>query len=230
MSTAELARVVIEGIANPNSTRVVRREAERCEDNQAARSRLIEPLMRAWNTVPAAFRWASFDAPGLAERVKPAAAVEHARSARGSMLLIGPSGSGKTSLGAAMLRRAVDEALTASGFAGKHSYHYGSHALFATSYDIARSIAHSPLGAKPQLLVRCSRASLLVLDDLGFESEATREGQAALRELIHERHAAARDTVVTTFLRRDHLAARYGEGIARRLCMSTVVILGQVDS
>jgi DNA replication protein DnaC len=81
----------------------------------------------------------------------------------------------------------------------------------------------------PRLVDRAIGATLLVLDDLGMDVEVFRTSGSAVREVLYERHAAYKPTIVTTYLTAPDLAKHYGQGLSRRLGEGTVLVLGGSD-
>lgn len=209
--------------------RAKRQEQHAAEGRAFALQRRTDLLNRAWQTVPKRFRWACFG-DQLEKRVTPTTVVQGARqhivARRGSMILMGPSASGKTSLAVACVRHVLDTAERAISNGDKKIFKFGVNIFFATAYDLAKAGIYSPLGKMPELVDRAMKASLLVLDDLGMDVEVFRQSATSVREVIHERHAQSRPTIVTTYLRRADLNKHYGEGIARRIGEGGVFILG----
>jgi hypothetical protein len=114
--------------------------------------------------------------------------------------LFGPPGAGKTALAVALLRRELPA---------------HPDALFAAAHKLGKARAAHPLGeGEAPLVERALSCSLLVLDELGGE---TGHHSPTLGEIVYERHAQGRRTVVTTGLRGAEIVTRYGGGIARRL-------------
>lgn len=128
--------------------------------------------------LPKAYAWATFDSQDLAARVARPDAIEGARKACGDrrVLLVGEAGSGKTSLACAMLRQR-------------------GRGLFAGAYYIAKARSEHRLGeGEAPEIDRAIAAPLLVLDDLGLEQAKN----TAISEVIYERHAEEKATIVTT--------------------------------
>jgi hypothetical protein len=154
-------------------------------------------------TVPAAYKWAKFGAPELAERVGRRAgwALEQAIWREPKLIFTGLASTGKTSLAVACLRRWVAEQARPAGFF--HAYALG----------VAR-LQHPAGHGEPEIVERAMRAPLALLDDLGSEREMS---GSAVPDVIFTRHADDRPLWVTTGLTREQLAVRYGAGIVRRL-------------
>ncbi len=180
-------------------------------------TRLVDSIKQGWSTVPEDFRWARFG-PQLAKRVSPSNVIVRAQDVAGqSMLLRGATGVGKTSLAVACLRRVIDRARQAIETGDRQIYELGARVMFVTAYDLAKAGVYSPLGCCPEKVQRALEASLLVIDDLSMDVEVYRQSATAVREVIHERHAQQRPTIVTTYLRTSDISDQYGAGIARRL-------------
>lgn len=194
--------------------------------NQFDRDRTAERRMESISTIPGSLRWATFDAPELATRVKDHAAISNARKAADGIIankvlrvvLYGPSGVGKTSLACAILRHVIDS-------------QQGRTARFSGAVAVALARMDSSLGGTPYLLDASVRSSCLLLDDLGQEDP---RGEHAIREVIHKRFDTPipQPQIVTTWLVRtsdgevdaSRLHARYGDGTARRVLEHAAVI------
>lgn len=167
-------------------------------------------LRAALETIPKGFSWASFVAPELAARVKNDAAIAHARTAvaeAAGVLLTGGAGTGKTSLACAMMRALVETG--------------DPRVLFVGAYWLAKAREQYRLGqGEAPEVERAIEASVLVIDDVGIEQARN----TALSEVIYERHAAERRTIITTGFGFKALAERYGDGIARRMSEGATVI------
>ena len=123
--------------------------------------------------------------------------------------LVGQSGMGKTSLAIAALRK------SAQG---------GS---FAMASEIVRDLRNTRLGVESELMQRIHRAPVLVLDELKPIGSATFSGP--IEDLIWERVANKRTTIVTTGMTEMQVLNEYGDGMRRRLFgdgLAKVVRLG----
>lgn len=169
-------------------------------------------------SIPPAFEWATFSNQLLLERLRgDQVSLVRAQTSVGErvVILVGASGTGKTSLAVAMMREWSDRR--------------GEAALFMPALDLASAIARSRLGLEPPEIAASIVAPLLVLDDLG--TEATHLAGAIVETVFH-RHAHLRPTILTTWLGDDEtretrgnaLAARYGDGFARRVAGDARVI------
>lgn len=160
-------------------------------------------------TIPAEFRWATLNAPAIRDRVANPAALTLAPAARDSrrVVFVGPSGAGKTSLAAAIFRARVEAVPEAS-------------AVFTPVWRLTMARARSE-DSDPELLARCKRCDLLILDDLAERQTVPSD---PVPDLIRERHAEAKATWVTTYMSLEQVAARYGDDIARRIFQRSLLI------
>lgn len=157
----------------------------------------------------------------------------------GSAALSAASGAGKTSAVVAALRRHHDAALAAIAASTDtvRRHHGGDEAwtsydedvtplpdnlrwleklVWTTGHAIANARRGHPLGqGEPPLLDQCIAASLLVVDELGFEG---REPSPDLFGVLDARYCAGRSTIITTGLTPADFQGRYGAAFLRRLC------------
>lgn len=193
---------------------------KQAEDTWRAERRVRE-LAAPLATIPRMHQWCRFDAPDLSKAVKRQGAIAEARAAVGSdrVVLMGVAGSGKTTLACAMLQQLVDEVREPGGDPKK--YRDAVNARFASAYFIAKARFEHRLGDGEAAEVKeAIDATILVLDELGFD----RAKNTALDEVIHERHAAERMTIITTGYSFEQLLEKYGDGVARRVFENAKVI------
>lgn len=171
--------------------------------------------------IPARFRWATFGAGELSERVARPDAVREARDAAGrSVLLTGPSRSGKTSLAAAILVELLE--LGAHPKAKQTDVLRALGLRWTSALQLCAAKQQHAYGTGPAAELEIAiGSSVLVIDDLGQEIDPS-----ACSEVIFTRHDAKRPTVVTTGLSRVELGTKYGAGIMERLCECAVIIAG----
>jgi DNA replication protein DnaC len=137
--------------------------------------------------------------PDTAATAKAKAAVRNFSIDR--LVLFGPAGVGKTSIGTAAVKAVALER------------RLDGHFVDARSLAVARS--RSGLGAEPRLVADAINADCLLLDDLGLDS-AQQHG-SAVADVVYARHAKRALLIVTLAIAPSDIAARYGDGIARRL-------------
>ena len=239
-TTQQHVSAILDNLKIPRSPDV--RPAPRPPEEDQARglSSMIERrqlrLANAWHTVPERFRWADFDDPRLGQRVKqarfpggviedPVKLLRFEIESPPSLLLMGASGSGKTSLAAACVRHIVKGAYAAIERGGP-IYRMGCGVRFVTAYDLAKAQIYSRLGRRPELVTQAISASLLVIDELGMDTEVFRESATSVREVIHERHSRHGATIITTYLSKTALKRHYGAGIANRVASFKIIRLG----
>jgi DNA replication protein DnaC len=180
------------------------------DEHAQFRERRHEALRSLARSIPPVYRWASFIAPELAERVATPGAIADARRICLSprVCLMGASRTGKTSLAVAMLRRWVSE--------------HGRHAEFIAVHRLGFArIQHAAGHGEPEIVDLAMKAPLTLLDDVGSERDT---GTNPLPDIVFERHAAQRPTWVTTGLTREQLLKRYGTGVVSRLFDQTKVL------
>lgn len=183
-----------------------------CEAREAAIAARQTAIAETDRSIPAGYRWATFDSQDLAGRVRVASGKSVAMAAPlasfSRIVFVGEPGVGKTSLAVAMLRKRV----AASGQRGAfvHAHRLG----------VAR-IQHSAGDGEAAIVEFAMRAPLLLLDDVGTERQTATN---AVPDVILERHAEGLPTWVTTWLSPREAAEKYGGGVARRIFEDTKVI------
>jgi DNA replication protein DnaC len=154
--------------------------------------------------MPARYRDNAFAGAELARRVKDPKAIALVRAAcvpeTDRIVLVGAPGVGKTSLAAAAMRE----------LSGQRT-HVG---VYVDARSLAFARSHSRLGAEAELVRQVVDAEILLLDDLGLDPDVH---HSAIPDVVYQRHAACRTTIVTTSLTDAESAARFGAGVARRL-------------
>lgn len=123
-------------------------------------------------------------------------------SATSDMLLTGPSGLGKTFLMHAMAKRLLDR---------------GINVLMMSAYRFMEAARKAHFTGQTDDMNSIITADVLFLDDLGSEPLMENVTIVQLFNLINERQAAGRGTVISTNLTVRELRERYTERIASRL-------------
>jgi DNA replication protein DnaC len=181
-------------------------------------------LAPVYESIPARFHWARFDAPELGARCRPEdIATVQAWDGLASVALVGPTGAGKTTLAVAMVQRLLDPLLSQLKPA-VDAWERGRRVRFCKCSDLGRALDSHPLGkGKPALLQAAEEASILILDDLGREGDRHRK---VIIDLVFERHDRAATTLVT--LSRELLgrltAVYQDDAFERRLLEEAVLI------
>lgn len=185
-----------------------------CKDRRRAEDRrlLLSSAHRSFPEMP----WARWN--GLADtgKIDPRvlSSVGHWMRSKGNLVLCGPSGCGKTTACVARARKILDQAERG---ADRDTFEWATGIRFATAGDLAKARRQWPLGdGEPPELEDAARATLLVLDDLGYEPQA----DPAIPELIDLRYRRGRLTITTTGLTTAELGKRYGEATVRKLIAS----------
>ena len=171
------------------------------QEREAAVQKTLRSLPKSW-------QWANFRNASLFQRLKDHSAVKSSadmlrRLVAGQswlVVLAGESGEGKTSTAAAMMRYCAEK-------------DPGRMMFFVYAPRIARAYRNSPLGSTPELIDRCERTWLLVIDDLGADAVY----RDSLREVIQVREAERKPTIITTYLTETEARDAYGGGISRRM-------------
>lgn len=191
-----------------------------CTDQRKAQrevERRLGVVAGALASIPERHRWATFDAPELAERVPLPLACKLAQKLAAfeevkMVLLEGATGAGKTTLATAMFRTHLDRAV-AEG-ASDEARDWGRRAFWVPARALAVARRQSPLGAEPALLVQARQASVLLVDDLGQEAPADKDDVVSV---LTERQMEGRPTLITWGFDRKDLKERYGPHMVRRL-------------
>lgn len=86
---------------------------------------------------------------------------------------------------------------------------------WVTAMDLGSARRDASLGSEPPILAEAIGASFLVLEELGKETGD--DGMQNVWEVVYERHARRRPTVITCGLRWEAIVGRYDQGMVRRL-------------
>lgn len=133
---------------------------------------------------------------------------------QGSAVLSGPTAIGKTvclvALGRRIIKRLAEDPPLSPKLAA-----WARRVRFCPSDSLVMARKGHPLGrGEAPEIERASSAGLLLLDNLGNESE-DRDG--VLFQLIDRRYMAGLPTVLTTHLKESELRQRYGDAMVRRI-------------
>lgn len=172
-------------------------------------------LAKAWRSLPA-WPWAEIGPKCPAHRDLLEAVATWGRDV-GHMLLLGRTGVGKSTAAIAgakrILRRAEGQALSAD----EMTFAVGLRFVEARNL-IADVRAHGGFGGKtePPLFALAARATLLILDEVGFEP-ADAHNDPIPRLLERRYNAPSRRTWITSGLTSKEFAQRYGAAIGRKM-------------
>lgn len=176
-------------------------------DQLELRKLRVEVGMRDVPDVP----WEDPNDPALATRVHPSFlrfAQRYEPREHRSALLLGPSASGKTLSASVALRRLAKGALASD--AGSDWF---ARVRWVTAHKLVKAAREWPLGSGECLLTsRCREATLLVIDEVGFEPP-----NEVLFDVVDHRYSHRLPTVVTSGLTLDEFIKRNGDAMRRRL-------------
>lgn len=182
-------------------------------EERAARERC---LRRAYESVPNALRWAREGSEAFG-RVKIHPECQRLikwHRGLGNGLVSGPTGAGKTVSAAALVHRILDRVCEHG--ATTTDFDFARRIRFVDASDLARARRESKLGEEPEILTEACRASLLVIDEMGFEPWHC-ERDRALFDVLNERYSQGGHTIVTTGRTEAEFRARYGAALVRRI-------------
>ncbi len=132
----------------------------------------------------------------------------------GNVTILGPTGAGKTSAAIACALRVIDAGIAGTLKPDVVRFAVGMRKI--TAIEIARARAEHKLGGKPPAIIEAEKATLLILDELGFEE--TKHDPHAVRDVLYARYANGRKpTIVTSGLKLSELRAKYQAAFVRRL-------------
>ncbi len=192
-------------------------------------------LAAAYESLPGGWDWARFGSQAYAVvaakrlpggPVRPLHDAAHAwRRQTGTMTLLGPSGAGKTAAAVAIAHRILDCARDRPLPAADLRFAAGLR--FVPAIDIATARREHRLGqGDPPLLTMASKASLLILDELGYLE--TKHDLSAVQEVVDARYRGSLPTIYTSGQTWAGLAKVYGDATARRVCeLGQLVELGE---
>jgi DNA replication protein DnaC len=130
----------------------------------------------------------------------------------GNLVLLGPTRIGKSTAAAAIMTRLVTAAASAGGdpwyaTATMHWFGAGQIELAHKQHPLGRGEAHE--------IATANTASLLVLDDLGWDRDP-----GAVSYVLDQRMQRCLPTIITSGRTRDQLSEKYGAAIVRRMVES----------
>lgn len=184
-------------------------------------------LQPAFRTIPDGMDWCRIGNPKWEEHCarKGKELVKSWRREAGSTVLWGRTGAGKTIAAVALMHRILDHVLRND--VDRQMLRFAAGMRFVSALDLALDRRKHPLGkAEAPLVELAKKASLLVLDEVGYEVfEPGRD--TTLFEIANDRFGKSqKPTIMTTGLdfRRDgrpvegwdRFVSRYGEALWRR--------------
>jgi len=132
----------------------------------------------------------------------------------GSLLLCGPTRIGKSTACGVLVRRLLSAGIRAgTDEAGTKLWERARRIEWAHASDLANARKRHPLGENEAPVIESAcRASLLILDDLGWDIEP-----APICDVLNKRYERGAPTIVTTGLEAARIFERYSEAVARRI-------------
>ncbi len=186
---------------------------ERLRDEQAELAPALESVPRSW-------RWSRLGAALLHERVNGARAliadVMRVAPWPNGVTILGAGGRGKTSIAVAILHAWIESRVEIPVEERKT-------ARFVSARMLPLAKGEHAAGRGGSEYMSAITAAFVVLDDLGSEGDMP-HARAAVADVLAERFAWERPTVVTTFLEEPAIRQRYGDGIARRMFERPLVL------
>lgn len=186
-----------------------------CAERHSAEFRRMA-LAKAWATIPAGWDHADLANPKLPVRKALGDAVANWTRSTGNMLLCGDTGTGKSTAAIALSRRILRTAERTALPADDMAFAVGLRFMTARALVAAERQHKLGAGTDSPLYRAAARATLLVLDEVGFEPKDERH--MPIQRLVEDRYDdQAKRTVVTTGLTLTQLADRYGAANVRRM-------------
>lgn len=200
-----------------------RSAADRKKREHAAREEAWRAEIRSWAPLTGVpdWEWARLDNPDFTRRVRPRLLTYAQRyePAHGSVLVSSDTGTGKTTVTRAMVHHRRDREV-AKVLAGRPGTKPTPllwtlrDLVWTTGFDLAKARRENALGdGEARLVQRAMSCKLLVIDEVGFEVQH----DTIFQEVMNARYVGERPTIVTTGLRPDAFAKRYGDAAYRRL-------------
>lgn len=205
-------------------------EAIEREANERRRRNVTDIASRGFRVTAPRIDWARLGDPTLLKilegRPKLQEAAENWHPKDGNLAALGLTGTGKTVAVRATLHRlicvAIKEAMAADENAGTPALVQimgGLH--WTTAHALANARRQHGLGeGEAEPIERALGASLLVIDELGFEPQH----DSALFEIVDHHYIRGNSIVVTSGLRPAEIASRYGDAFWRRIAERGTVV------
>lgn len=140
---------------------------------------------------------------------------------QGGVMLLGATGVGKTRTAVYLVRRLLREATerareSALANGTRNIVDARVIAGWCRAVDLGTARSNGPLGSEPEIIRDAKRPRVLIIDDLGWESQR----DTTIPEIIAHRYDRGLQTIVTSGLTAEQLRDRYGEAVIRRILES----------
>ncbi len=187
----------------------------------------VASLAKAWRSIPAGWNHADLGsrampvAPELARVVRGWSRNQDPKNperAWGNLLLCGRTGVGKSTVAIALAKRILRTAEARPLPVEDMAFAVG--VRFVAARDLVADARSHPLGARNEspLFRLAMKASLLVLDEVGFEPvDAMNQHVQRLIDARYNAFDEGKRTVTTTGLTREQVADRYGAAALRKM-------------
>jgi len=130
------------------------------------------------------------------------------RRSVGSVALLGPTGIGKSAACAALLARILDTSVERR----EVDFQWALGVRFVDAAELIVARRNSRLGSEADMVEDAKGATLLVLDELGFEASSP-----VPFEVVNERYRTGLPTIITTGRAEVEFSKRYGSAFIRRI-------------
>ncbi len=133
----------------------------------------------------------------------------------GNLLFIGPKRIGKTNTAIAIGHKMLDAATSKP--MRREVFEFIAGIRFVTGIELGRARTESKMGDEPAIVRRAKNATLLILDEIGFEDD--KMDPHAVRDVVFHRYRFGnqRPSIVTSGATKEQLALRYGASMVERL-------------
>jgi DNA replication protein DnaC len=132
-----------------------------------------------------------------------------------NLVLIGPTGAGKTTGAIRLALRLLDRA-EAPGEPVEF-LRLVRRLRFVSARDLIVARQQSPLGMVAELEKTARDASILILDEVGFERGYTADAGSVIGDVMDHRYDQKRITIVTSGMPSERIRLRYGSATWRRM-------------
>lgn len=203
----------------------------KAKEAKRQRSELREFLDKAYATIPDGMDWCRRKDDKWKEKVKGVTvhgadgfkqtiqefAAKWNRDV-GSVVLHGKTGVGKTITALAIMHRVLDAARDLpEDQMSIRDMRWAAGSAFVSAPTLAVAWRNCALGEEPDIVQLAKRATLLVLDEVGYEYFNPEQSTTLFEVLDHRYLQKGRPTIITTELTEQQLMARYRPAMYRRI-------------
>lgn len=127
-----------------------------------------------------------------------------------SLALVGPTRTGKTTAAGLLFRKHLAKAARAGG----GQWWEARRMRWAHAARLAKAYRTHRLGSEPPIVEEACSASILVLDDLGWDRDGD---NATVGNVLNARYESELPTIITSGLTQDELLEHYGDAVFRKV-------------